>query len=87
MDICIERLYRAIIDLPKIKSIVPDPANPQGDRLLLLRVENEGTVFGICPREDIYHIGLQESRPCSRGTGVSQGRIGGVYPVYAQIRL
>ncbi|KAI0033995.1 Met-10+ like-protein-domain-containing protein [Vararia minispora EC-137] len=34
-------LRKTVLDLPKIKSIVPDPGNPNGDKLLLLRVQHE----------------------------------------------
>lgn len=35
---------RDIINLSKINSIVKDPSNPEGDRLLLLGVSDEGNV-------------------------------------------
>lgn len=31
------------MDLPKIRSVDVDPSNPDGDRLVLLRVSKEGT--------------------------------------------
>jgi tRNA (guanine37-N1)-methyltransferase len=31
------------MDLPKIRTVVPDAANPDGDRLVLLRMTKEGT--------------------------------------------
>jgi hypothetical protein len=33
---------RSIINLPKVRSVVADPSNPHGDRLVLLRVSEEG---------------------------------------------
>lgn len=37
------------MDLPKIRTVVPDPSDPEGDRLVLLRVSNEGTTAVIRP--------------------------------------
>ncbi|KAM6498683.1 Met-10+ like domain containing protein [Amanita muscaria] len=34
-------MKRAVIDLPKVRTVVPDPSNPGGDRLLLLNASNE----------------------------------------------
>ncbi|KAF9469806.1 Met-10+ like-protein-domain-containing protein [Collybia nuda] len=36
-----EALKRSIMDLPKIRSVVVDPSDPDGDRLVLLRVSKE----------------------------------------------
>jgi hypothetical protein len=30
------------MDLPKIRTVVPDPSDPDGDRLVLLGVADEG---------------------------------------------
>lgn len=30
------------MDLPKTRTVVPDPSDPDGDRLVLLGVANEG---------------------------------------------
>jgi tRNA (guanine37-N1)-methyltransferase len=34
---------RSIMDLPKVRSVVVDPSDPIGGRLILFRVSNEGT--------------------------------------------
>jgi tRNA (guanine37-N1)-methyltransferase len=36
-------LTRSIMDLPKVRSVVVDPSDPLGGRLILLRVSTEGT--------------------------------------------
>ncbi|KAH7910443.1 Met-10+ like-protein-domain-containing protein [Hygrophoropsis aurantiaca] len=47
-----EAMKRSIIDLPKVRSVVPDPVDPQTGRLLLLRVsENAGL-----PPESIEYL-------------------------------
>ncbi|KAF8640691.1 hypothetical protein AX17_000347 [Amanita inopinata Kibby_2008] len=38
-------MKRALMDLPKIRTVVPDPSNPDGDRLVLLRVANEADLL------------------------------------------
>ncbi|KAF8215926.1 Met-10+ like-protein-domain-containing protein [Mycena galopus ATCC 62051] len=36
-----EPMGRAVIDLPRLRSVVPDPSDPTGDRLVLLKVSSE----------------------------------------------
>lgn len=36
-----EVLKNFVMDLPKIKTVVPDPEHPDGDRLVLLRVSEK----------------------------------------------
>ncbi|TFK41832.1 S-adenosyl-L-methionine-dependent methyltransferase [Crucibulum laeve] len=36
-----EPLKKFLMDLPKIRTVVPDPSNPQGDRLVLLRMSDK----------------------------------------------
>ena len=33
---------RVVLDVPKVKTVVPNPTDPNGPRLLLLRVQREG---------------------------------------------
>jgi hypothetical protein len=33
------------MDLPKVRSVVVDPSDPIGGRLILLRVSNQGTAW------------------------------------------
>ena len=34
--------YSSLMDLPKIRTVVSDPAQPDGDRLVLLRMSEKG---------------------------------------------
>ncbi|KAJ7195552.1 hypothetical protein B0H12DRAFT_1169333 [Mycena haematopus] len=36
-----EPMRRAVVDLPRLRSIIPDPSDPTGDRLVLLKVSSE----------------------------------------------
>ncbi|KAF9015682.1 S-adenosyl-L-methionine-dependent methyltransferase [Cyathus striatus] len=36
-----DQLKNSILDLPKIRTVVPDPSNPSGDRLILLRASGK----------------------------------------------
>ncbi|KAJ7751203.1 Met-10+ like-protein-domain-containing protein [Mycena maculata] len=36
-----EPIRRTVIDLPRLRSVIPDPSAPAGDRLLLLKVSSE----------------------------------------------
>ena len=33
------------MDLPKIRTVAPDPSDPDGDRLVLLRISEKGMNF------------------------------------------
>jgi tRNA (guanine37-N1)-methyltransferase len=37
-------LNRSLMNLPKIRNVVANPSDPDGDRLVLLRVSDEGTI-------------------------------------------
>lgn len=51
------------MDLPKIRTVVPDPSDPDGDRLVLLRVVNEGMTTVIVHGKRVMKV--QVSRPSS----------------------
>jgi len=40
-----EPMRRAVIDLPRVRSVIPDPSDPTGDRLVLLKVSSEDSGF------------------------------------------
>ena len=35
------------MDLPKIRTVAPDPSDPDGDRLVLLRISEKGMNFSV----------------------------------------
>ena len=57
------RSFRVLMDLPKIRTVVPDPSDPDGNRLVLLRVVNEGMTAVIVHGRPVMK--MQVSRPPS----------------------
>lgn len=51
---------RSLINLPKIRSVDVDPSDPDGDRLVLLRVSEEGMNMH-CPS---WHATQIDTLPC-----------------------
>jgi hypothetical protein len=62
------RYVRSLLSIPRVRSVVYDPTDPNGDRLVLLKVVEEGAPQHCAPGELLLNleIFLQASRASTR---------------------